>query len=143
MITPKNPEKLNYEEARLKAARYCTYQERCQKEVVNKLYSYGLNTTHVNELLSYLITENFINEERFSKAYAGGKFRIKQWGRLRIQRELKKRQISEYCIRKGLEEIDEEDYLSTAKKLIKKKSDQLSTELTFVKKKKNCNICDQ
>ncbi len=136
MIARKNPKRLTYEEAKLKAAGYCSYQERCQKEVVDKLYSYGLNTTQVNELLSYLITENFINEERFSKAYAGGKFRIKQWGRIRIQRELEKRKISEYCIRKGLEEIDEEDYQSTANKIIQKKSDQLSTESHYLMKKR-------
>jgi len=134
---PVNPEKISYEEAKLKAANYCAYQERCQEEVKNKLYGYGLYTKQVNNLLSYLITENFINEERFSRAYTGGKFRIKHWGRVRIIRELQKRKISEYCIRKGMEEIDDEDYKATAKKIICKKNEQLTRKMpTFQLKNK-------
>jgi regulatory protein len=123
---PVNPKKISYDEAKLKAAVYCAYQERCQEEVKVKLYGYGLYTNQVNDLLSYLITENYINEERFSMAYAGGKFRVKHWGRIRIKHELQKRKISEYCIRKGMEEIGDEEYIASAKKLILKKKDQLT-----------------
>lgn len=123
---PINPKKISYEAAKLKVAAFCTYQERYQEEVKNKLFGYGLYTDQVNDLLSYLITENFINEERFSKAYAGGKFRIKHWGRIKIKRELQKRKISEYCIRKGMDEIDDDDYIESAKKLIFKKNENLA-----------------
>src|SRR6478736_2106800 len=68
--------------------RYCAYQERSHQEVKNKLYEFGLTTDEVDELLSKMITEGFLNEERFAKAFAGGKFRIKKWGRLKIVREL-------------------------------------------------------
>ena len=70
---------ISFEDAKVKAASYCTYQERCQQEVRDKLYGYGLHRKEVEDLVSYLITEGFINEARFARAYAGGKFRIKKW----------------------------------------------------------------
>lgn len=118
-------------EAKLKAADYCAYQERSQQEVRDKLYSYGLHQDEVEELLAELITENFINEERFAKAYVGGKFRMKSWGRIKIVQGLKQHRVSEYCIKKGLLEIDEEDYLSTIDKLIDKKKNQLGSTLDY------------
>lgn len=108
-------------QAFLKAQLFCTYQERYQQEVRDKLYEWGLFPDAVENILAQLITENFLNEERFAKAYAGGKFRIKKWGRIKIKLELKKRNISDYCIRKAMLEIDEDDYLHTLKALIEKK----------------------
>jgi regulatory protein len=75
-------------EAHAKIQRYCAYQERSHKEVKNKLYEYGLYPGQVDELLSQLISEGFLNEERFAKAFAGGRFRMKKWGRLKIKNEL-------------------------------------------------------
>src|ERR1700742_4248902 len=96
-------------EALVKAEAWCAYQERCQQEVRDKLYSWGLHNAEVEPVIAELISKNFLNEERFAKAFAGGKFRIKKWGRVNIRLELKRRKLSEYCIKKGLAEIDEDD----------------------------------
>jgi regulatory protein len=82
----------------------------------------------VEEMISVLIEENYLNEERFAQHFAGGKFRMKQWGRKRIEYELKQKQISDYCIRKGLKEIDENDYRKTLFRLAEQKWDQLKEE---------------
>jgi len=109
-------------EALKKGEAYCAYQERCQQEVRNKLYEWGLKSNEVENIIANLITNNFLNEERFAKTYAGGKFRIKKWGKEKIILGLKKRKISDYCIKKGLEEIEEYDYLRILSEVIKKKS---------------------
>jgi len=119
--------------AKIKAARYCAYQERCQKEVRNKLYTLGLNTPQVEELLAYFITEGFVNEERFARSFAGGKFRVKSWGKMKIIRQLKSREISDYCIEKALTEIGEEEYFTTLNNLISKRNDQ-GVEDVFVRR---------
>lgn len=105
-----------------KAQHYCAYQERCHQEVKNKLYELGCNTDTVNEVMVRLIETNFLNEERFAKAFAGGKFRTKKWGRLKIKRELAARKISDYCIKAAMKEIDEKDYWECLVQLIEKKS---------------------
>ncbi|RYG52961.1 MAG: RecX family transcriptional regulator [Chitinophagaceae bacterium] len=117
-------EKLNIgvEAARKKIQHYCAYQERCHSEVKDRLYEMGLRTSEINDLISELIGENFLNEERFAIAFAGGKFRMKQWGRVKIKYELKKRNVSEYCIRKALQAIDNVDYSAILELLARKKS---------------------
>ena len=109
-------------QALLKGEAYCAYQERHQQEVRDKLYEWGLHKKDVEAVISELITNNFLNEERFAKAYAGGKFRIKKWGRVKIRIELQKRKLSEYCIKKGLQEFSEKEYLQTIRKLIAEKN---------------------
>ena len=118
---PRKKKRLEPKEAKLKAADYCAYQERSQQQVRNKLYDYGLHFDEVEEVLSDLIIDGYLNEERFAKAYAGGKFRIKQWGKHKILQGLKQHKISEYCLKVGLKEIDEEDYYQTLKTLLLKK----------------------
>ncbi|MDH5396629.1 MAG: RecX family transcriptional regulator [Cyclobacteriaceae bacterium] len=112
-------------EAKAKAARYCAYQERTQRQVRDKLYQLGLHTDEVENTLSELIQENYVNEERFARAYAGGKFRMKKWGRNKIKMGLKGLGLTDYCIRKGLEEIDEESYTIALQHLIEKKGETL------------------
>ena len=104
-----------------KLMHYCAYQERCHQEVRSKLLSLEIYGDDLEEIIAELITENFLNEERFAKAYAGGKFRIKKWGKIRIKQELKKRKISDYCIKKAMQEIDEEGYMEGLYALIEKK----------------------
>ncbi len=104
-----------------KAQHYCAYQERCHQEVKNKLYELGCNTDTVNEVMVRLIETNFLNEERFAKSFAGGKFRTKKWGRLKIKRELAARKISDYCIKEAMKEIDDKDYGECWVQLIEKK----------------------
>ena len=125
------------EEALQKAKQYCAYQERCHSEVKEKLYSFGMNKKEVDELLSELISENYLNEERFAILYAGGKFRIKQWGKVKIKYSLKQKQVSEYCIKKALAGIDEKDYAKTVQKLFDQKLKTLKAEKNiFIKKRK-------
>ena len=100
-------------EAFKKAIKYCDFQERCQQEVRDKLYDLGLHKKDVEQLISQLITEGYLNEERFAIAYAGGKFRIKQWGKTKIRYALKQKRISDYCINRALMQINESDYLKT------------------------------
>jgi len=123
---------MELEEAKQKIFRYCAYQERCHSEVRNKLYEYGLFRPDIDNIISGLITEGFLNEERFAKAFAGGKFRMKQWGKLKIQVELEFRGLTKNCIKIGLKEIDDADYLKTLEELITKKRSQLEEENTFV-----------
>ncbi len=122
---PKPKKKLTPSQALLKAQQNCAYQERCQQEMRDKLYGWGLYTDAVENIIASLITDNFLNEERFAKAYSGGKFRIKKWGKIKIKMELKNRKISEYCIRKAMEEINDADYFKTIKELIEKKSREI------------------
>lgn len=103
-----------------KAMKYCAYQERCQMEVRQKLRSFQLTSIQREEVIMELIEQNYLNEERFSQAYARGKFRIKSWGRKKITLALKQKDISDYCIRKGLAEIDDEEYVQTLESLIQK-----------------------
>lgn len=127
---------LTPEQAKQKALRYCAYQERSHQEVKNKLYELGLRTTEVDELLAYLITEGFLSEERFAKFFAGGKFRIKQWGRIKIIHALESKGLSKNCIRIGLKEIDEDDYLKTLDKLVAQKIAAVESENAFVARDK-------
>ncbi|OEK02854.1 RecX family transcriptional regulator [Roseivirga sp. 4D4] len=122
--------------ALLKAADYCAYQERSQQEVRDKLYSYGLHHDEVEETISELITDGYINEERFAKAYAGGKFRIKGWGRRKIIQGLKQHRISEYCIKKGMLEIDPDDYFETLIKHLEKKKPLIKSDSMYILKGK-------
>lgn len=112
---------LTKEQAFQKLKHYCAYQERCHGDVKEKAYSFGLRKGDVEELTAKLIEENYLNEERFAILFAGGKFRIKQWGRTKIKYELKQKRVSDYCIRKAMKELDEEEYLKTLEKLAKKK----------------------
>jgi regulatory protein len=122
MFEEKKPKKkLTPNQALIKAQMSCAYQERCQQEMRDKLYEWGLHSNEVENIIADLISTNFLNEERFAKAFAGGKFRIKKWGKVKIKIELKKRKISDYCIRKGLAEIDDKDYINTLKDVITKK----------------------
>ena len=118
-----------------KIKHYCAYQERAHAEVKQKLYGYGLYKNEVEELLSQLIEENYLNEERFAIAFAGGKFRIKQWGKTKIKYELAQKQVSAYCIKKALASILDEDYEKTLAKLAAEKLQTLQGETNIFKKK--------
>ncbi|THU41908.1 RecX family transcriptional regulator [Niastella caeni] len=112
---------LTKEQALQKLRHYCAYQERCHIEAKEKLYSFGLRKQMVEESLAQLIEEDYLNEERFAIQFAGGKFRMKQWGRVKIKHALKQKQVSDYCINKALKELDAADYDKTLHKLAKQK----------------------
>jgi regulatory protein len=130
------PKSLTPEQALQKARHYCGYQERCHQEVKEKLYGFGLHKTQVEQLLSQLIEEDYLNEERFARQFAGGKFRMKNWGRNRIQNELKQRQVSDYCIRKAMKEIPDDDYQATLDKIAGVKWESLADSAKLVRVKK-------
>ena len=125
------------ERALQKIKHYCACQERSHYQVKEKLYSFGLYKKEVETLLSQLIEENYLNEERYAIAFAGGKFRINHWGRVKIKYELAKNNVSEYCIKAALRSIDEKEYASSLHKLFETKMKTLKTEKNiFIKKKK-------
>ena len=131
------PLNIGTEKALKKIGQFCAYQERNHKEVKEKLYSYGLYKDQVEDLISKLIQENFLNEERYAIAYAGGKFRAKDWGKIKIKYGLKQHQVSDYCIKKALKTIDDEQYVKTLQKLFTAKEKTLKSEKNiFIKKKK-------
>ena len=109
------------EEAFEKLKNWCAYQERSQQDVRRKLYGFKLAEEESENIIVKLIEENFLNEERFALAFAGGKFRIKHWGKQKIKVELRKHKVSEYCINKALNSLGDENYDSEMIKLIEKK----------------------
>lgn len=115
---------------------YCSYQERCQSEVADKLREWSMNETQCDQVLAELIEQGFLNEERFARAYARGKFRMKQWGRRKIVQELKRKKVSEYCIKTGLMEIDEAEYNLALFELYQKKSRMVKDKNHFVRDSK-------
>lgn len=128
---------LTPDQALQKIRQYCAYQERSHIEVKDKLYGYGLNRKEVDEMLSTLIEENYLNEERFAIQYAGGKFRMKQWGRVKIRYALRQKRVSEYCIKKALASIPETEYQRTLQKLFEEKLRSLRSEKNmFIRKRK-------
>ncbi|MEZ4984315.1 MAG: regulatory protein RecX [Saprospiraceae bacterium] len=112
---------LSKEEALKKIQKYCVYQDRCHSEVRSRLLDMGVFGDTLEEIMVLLIEDRFLDEERFARSYARGKFNMKQWGRQRITTELKRRRISDYCIKKALEEIDTEKYVSTIAQLAHQK----------------------
>ena len=127
---------ISVEEIKRKLESFCVYQDRCHKEVEKKLSEYNLISEAKDSILLHLLQENFLNEERFSKSFARGKFRIKKWGKQRITRELQMRDISTYNIKIALKEIDEEEYMSTLYSLVEKKNKLVSETNLFKRRKK-------
>ena len=126
-----------FEQSLQKIKQYCAYQERCHSEVRDKLYSFRLCQSEVEEIITLLIIENYLNEERFAIHFAGGKFRMKQWGKNKIRQALKLRQVSDYCINKALKDIDTEEYGKTFQRLTEQKLKTLKSEKNiFIKKRK-------
>lgn len=124
------------DEAKGKLETYCAYQERSQWEVRRKLYEKGIKGDSAEELISEMIAADFLNEERFARSFARGKFRIKHWGRSRISRELKMREISPRCIKDGLSEIDPEEYYDALLTQAEKKWEKTPEKDPFKKRYK-------
>ncbi|QXP56928.1 RecX family transcriptional regulator [Cellulophaga sp. HaHa_2_95] len=124
------------DEAKKKLESYCAYQDRCHKEVNQKLKDMGMIPSAIDQIIYALIQDNFLNEERFSKSFARGKFNIKKWGKNRIVNELKQRGISKYNITTALKEIDEDDYLETLTLLAEKRLNAISEKNIQKRRKK-------
>src|SRR5215212_4803936 len=119
---------LTKEQALQKLRQYCGYQERSHAEAVQKLWDLGVRRADHDEIISILIEEDYINEERFAKAFAGGKFRMKDWGRKKIYHALKEKKVSEYNIKIAMKEIEEETYRKNLLDLATKKYELLKNE---------------
>lgn len=124
------------EEAFEKLTTFCAYQDRCSWEIRRKLYEKGIKDEPAEKIIAELVKEEFVNEERYAIAFARGKFRLKKWGRNRIRMELKMREISEALIRKGLAEIDPEEYYDTLLSQSEKKWRSTHESDSFKKKYK-------
>ncbi|MBZ4189205.1 RecX family transcriptional regulator [Niabella sp. 3A5MI-3] len=137
-MKPETPNtRLSAEQALKKLQHYCAYSERCHSDVVNKLYELGVWKKEHDGIIAALIEEHYLNEERFAKAFAGGHFRQKKWGRNKIRTALQQKQVSPYCIKSGMKEIDEELYEQTLSGLLHQKWQSLKGERNrFVKMKK-------
>jgi regulatory protein len=128
---------IGMEAAWTKITRYCAYQERSHSETKQKLYSYGLYEEEINELLVRLISEDYLNEERFAQQFARGKSNLKGWGVIKIQQELRRRNVSDWCIRQALSGIDIDTHQKNIMKAVKFKEKQLMSEKnSFIKRKK-------
>ncbi|SMG51586.1 regulatory protein [Marivirga sericea] len=123
-------------EGKSRGAKYCAMQERSQQQLRDKLYDWGLHGDEVEEVISWLISEDFINEERFAQSYVRGHFRQKKWGRLKIKQGLEQKKISTYCIKIGMKEIDNEAYQDTINSLLEKKWKTLKESNQYIKKQK-------
>lgn len=138
MIDESNKKKKIYtpSQAKLKAESYCAYQERAQQEVRDKLYEWGLYAEDVEQIISDLISENYLNEERFAKAYVLGKFRMKDWGKVKIKQHLKVKRVSEPLLKIAMREIDTEEYENKLVELIRKKMPSTEGKITLAEKAK-------
>ena len=127
---------VTFEAAQEKIRSYCAYQERCQSEVRQKLREWKIETKEAEQLIEELLSEGYINDERFAKAFARGKFKIKAWGIAKITNELKRKSINDDCIAQALKEIDTEAYQETLDKLVSQWLTKHKTETEFVQRQK-------
>lgn len=134
---------LTKEQALQKLKHYCTYQERSHYEVKQKLWELGVLRGDHDELIATLIDEDYLNEERFAIQFAGGKFRIKEWGKKKILYGLREKKVSDYSIKKALAAIDEEDYMKVLSKLAEEKYNSLKDEQYLERKKKTVDYLIQ
>ena len=129
-------ENFTINEIEQKLKRYCSYQDRCHSEVEKKLKEFDLIEEAKNKILFNLINENYLNESRFSENFVRGKFKIKNWGKIKIVQELKSRNISDLNIKRGLMEIDEVEYKNKLENIFNKKLSSLGNQSVTNKKKK-------
>src|SRR5215207_2176767 len=127
---------LTKEQALQKLRQYCAYQERSHYDVQQKLWDLGVRRAEHDDIIAVLIEEDYLNEERFAIQFAGGKFRMNDWGRKKIQYELKEKRVSDYNIKKAIKEIDQEAYQKTLQELVEKRMELLKDEPVSIRKKK-------
>ena len=116
-------------------ASYCAYQDRCYSEARQKLMDLGVRGTDIEEVIDWLEDEKFLNELRFAKIFAGSKFRLKKWGKIKISQALMQKRVRDEYIHQGLAEIEEEDYLHTLQHLLYKKLQEQPEDLELTKLK--------
>lgn len=101
--------------------KYCVYQDRCHSEVRTRLLKLNIYGDDLEDIIADLIVDKYLDEERFAKAYVRGKYRQKSWGRNKIKQGLQVKKVSEYCIKSGMKEIDEIEYMEILERLLSKR----------------------
>jgi len=134
---------LSKEQVLQKLRFYCRYQQRCQSEVKEKLFELGVNKRDHDELITELVKENCLNDERFAVAFASGRFKLKQWGRKKIQKGLREKRVSDEIAQKALEQINKKEYGAILNKLAKERYAALKHEQHLVRKKKTMDYLMQ
>lgn len=135
--------RLTKEQALQKLRFYCRYQQRCQSELKEKLFELGINRKDHDEFLEKLVKENCVSDEKFAMAFVSGRFKMKQWGRKKIQKGLKEKKVSDEIAQKALEEINKREYMAMLNKLAKKRYASLKHEQYLVRKKKTMDYLMQ
>ena len=135
--------RLTKEQALQKLRFYCRYQQRCQSDIKQKLFELGVNEKDHDELIGELIKENCLNEERFAVAFVSGRFKMKQWGRKKIQKGLKEKRVSDEIAEKALGQINQKEYIAILNKLAKEKYALLKHEQHLIRKKKTMDYLMQ
>ena len=135
--------RLTKEQVLQKLRFYCRYQQRCQSEIKEKLFELGVNKKDHDELITELVKENCLNDERFAVAFASGRFKLKQWGRKKIQKGLREKRVSDEIVQKALEQINTKEYMAILNKLAKERYAALKHEQHLVRKKKTMDYLIQ
>ena len=126
-------------EAIPKIEHFCSYQERCHEEVIQKLRSFKMDSDEIDTIIVHLIADKFLDEERYARSFARGKHRIKKWGKIRIVNELKFKKINQRLITTALKEISTEEYLATFHAVAEKNWESNKESNALKKRKKFCD----
>jgi regulatory protein len=132
-LETRNPE---HDHILAKLRQFCAFQERCIHDVQEKLREWKVGHKHTEKIIEQLIKEDYLNEERFVRSFAGGKFRINHWGKTKIIYELERRQVPDLIIQIGLEEIDDKEYEETLKEILQRKNREISEKDPYKRKQK-------
>jgi regulatory protein len=119
-----------------RARRYCAFQERSTKELSDKLKAWKVIPAMTERVIKQMVKEGYLDEERFARAFASGRFRLKHWGKTKIQYELRGRKVPDEIIQLAMDEIDEEEYKEILLEVIKKKNKEINVEDQYARKKK-------
>ena len=122
---------------------YCRYQQRCESEIKDKLFELGINKKDHDALVNELVKENCVSDDRFAQAFVRGRFKLKQWGRRKIQKGLKEKRVSDEIALKALDQINKKEYLAVLNKLAKERHASLKNEQYLVRKKKTMDYLMQ
>lgn len=119
-----------------KMAKYCAYQERCVKDVRDKLKTFEIPEEEKAKILDYLLDNRFVNDERFVKSFVRGKINQNGWGMNKIRFHLMQKSIDKELIDEALEQTGEEVYRQRLIDILKAKSKTIKAETDFEKKRK-------
>ncbi len=134
---------LTKEQALQKLKQYCLYQERCHSEVRQKLFDLKVSSHWHDEIVTALTERDYLNEERFAQQFVSGKFRLKRWGKKKIQQGLREKQVSIFNIKAAMKSIDDDAYAQRVNKEAEKKFNLLKGEQYLIRKKKTMNYLMQ